>query len=110
MARVAPQDDASISFPNDAQPASRWFVPAEKLAGGETSAKWKSNKEYLILNKFKCLELSAGQKAIRVVALVLKVVFLFAIIFIFICTLNLLTDAFKLIGVRGIGKKLLSLF
>lgn len=50
------------------------------------------------------LELSPTQKAKRISGVVLKLVFLLAIIFTFICTLNLLTDAFKLIGVRGIGK------
>jgi hypothetical protein len=105
MSRVAPQQDIPIG---DAQPASRWFVPAEKLANGETSAKWQSKHLILWVKKANFfvlnLELTVVQKTGRVVSVVLKIIFLFAIIFTFICTLNLLTDAFKLIGVRGIGE------
>ncbi|CAD5208696.1 unnamed protein product [Bursaphelenchus xylophilus] len=68
---------------------NKWAVPAERLAGGETAAKWK--------------KLSATQKALRILLVILKLKILLLIIFCFICTLNLLTDAFKLLGVKGVG-------
>ncbi|KAI6203717.1 hypothetical protein M3Y94_00588600 [Aphelenchoides besseyi] len=87
MARVAPNDNEPVVT---SQSGSRWHVPAERLAGGETAAKWK--------------KLTVAQKVQRVVGIVFKILLLFTIIFAFICTLGLLTDAFKLIGVRGIGQ------
>ncbi|KAI6234525.1 hypothetical protein M3Y99_00805000 [Aphelenchoides fujianensis] len=86
MARVA---SSEAGAPPEQPAASRWHVPAERLAGGETAAKWQ--------------KLSTGQKVQRVVGVFLKIGVLFTIIFCFICSLGLLTDAFKLIGVRGIG-------
>ncbi|CAD5205988.1 unnamed protein product [Bursaphelenchus okinawaensis] len=68
---------------------NKWSVPAERLAGGETAAKWK--------------KLSNWQKTKRVVLVIVKLCTLLSVICCFICTLNLLTDAFKLLGVKGVG-------
>ena len=48
------------------------------------------------------------QRAERIACVIFKLVLLLFVIFIFICTLGLLAEAFKLIGGKGIGKKLLN--
>lgn len=49
-------------------------------------------------------ELSCAQKFQAIAFVVLKLIALFIIVCTFICTLGLLTDAFQLLGGRGIGK------
>lgn len=53
------------------------------------------------------LELSTAEKVEQILWILLKLIGVFVVIFAFICSLALLTDAFKLIGGQGIGTSLL---
>uniref|UniRef100_A0A1I7ZXN9 Na_Ca_ex domain-containing protein n=1 Tax=Steinernema glaseri TaxID=37863 RepID=A0A1I7ZXN9_9BILA len=66
----------------------KWSVSHENLQG-EEHAKWK--------------ELSATEKAVHILEVALKFVGILFVLYLFICSLNLLAEAFKLIGGRGLG-------
>lgn len=57
----------------------------------------------IYLRHSRVLELSTSEKVEQILWIILKVIGVFVVIFAFICSLALLTDAFKLIGGQGIG-------
>lgn len=70
--------------------SSRWTVTKEELTDGEeTHIAWS--------------EMDNFQRLRHITLILLKLALLLFVIFMFICTLGLLADAFKLIGGRGIG-------
>lgn len=77
----------STSRPED---DARWKVSAETLLSGKKVVEWS--------------ELSTSEKVEQILWIILKVIGVFVVIFAFICSLALLTDAFKLIGGQGIGR------
>ncbi|KAK0407351.1 hypothetical protein QR680_019149 [Steinernema hermaphroditum] len=66
----------------------KWSVSHENLRT-EEHVKWK--------------DLTSTEKTVHVLEVALKVVGILFVLYVFICSLNLLAEAFKLIGGRGIG-------
>ncbi|KAH7713706.1 Sodium-dependent phosphate transport protein [Aphelenchoides avenae] len=89
MAKVQP---VGVDIPKiqetEEEDDANWEISSAVLEG-EKAAKWS--------------ELSCAQKFQAIAFVVLKLIALFIIVCTFICTLGLLTDAFQLLGGRGIG-------
>ncbi|KAI6189368.1 hypothetical protein M3Y97_00000500 [Aphelenchoides bicaudatus] len=78
---------------------------SEETKNGKIS-KWHVSKENLIANEHQhkpWTELTNLEKAKHVGSILFKVFILFLIIFGYICTFSLLSNAFKLIGGKGMG-------
>ncbi|KAI1730318.1 na+/Pi-cotransporter domain-containing protein [Ditylenchus destructor] len=84
MAKVHPSKEGTLSTKDP----TRWVVSQESLAGDE-SIPWR--------------DMETLEKVEHVAWIILKLIALLMVIFAFICTLGLLSDAFKLIGGKGIG-------
>ncbi|TKR83120.1 hypothetical protein L596_016762 [Steinernema carpocapsae] len=81
-------DEAMSSKVKPANGQDKWSVSHDSLQKSDQK-KWK--------------ELTSTEKAVNILTLVLRLFGILLVLYVFICSLNLLAEAFKLIGGKGIG-------